>query len=600
LTYEQARQAFLDEAASLQQRTRDREARLEDHERVVAELQEHVRHLPLERERLQQSLETIHQQLRDLDQRRHEELETHERARQAAEAECRRLFAEHAEVRDALNRVRADAQQTLERLTHAHTAERARLEALANERDAQLREQAENHRTVQQAAQAALAQVEDDLRRTREASSSEIARIQHELGARVQELDLARSQCESLRTEADRVPPLQRQLEDSQEEDLRRFSQTPVAMCRCSRTGEVERVNPALMTLLGYPTADDPRSIDFADTVFGSSNELRWLIDRCLSTAATASIETTWKRQDGHRLVVRLVGLAASSESVEIVAEDMTARRALEQKLRRAQRMEAVGRLASEVATTCDQLLREVGRDGEQLLSRIGGDRALRRQAKEMLAEVSRAAGYLQQLADYGRKETSALEPAEVTRVLGDVQPALTRVAGDAVEIVFPTAAPPVYVDADAERVERILVNVANYARQRMPAGGRLKIDLETVTLDGTFIAEHPGVRPGAHALITVTEEKGPTDADRSIDLSPDPTDATASEPAPAKPAVDLGILLRLVGDCGGHLWLTADPPGNMVLKIHLPRHLPDEPTERQSPAARPDLGRTVARWFSS
>jgi hypothetical protein len=61
---------------------------------------------------------------------------------------------------------------------------------------------------------------------------------------------------------------------------------------------------------------------------------------------------------------------------------------------------------------------------------------------------------------------------------------------------------------------------------------------------------------------------------------------------------VDLGALLGLIGDCGGHLWMTAEPHGNMVLKIHLPARVPEAPTDARAPRPRADRGRAVARWF--
>jgi len=61
---------------------------------------------------------------------------------------------------------------------------------------------------------------------------------------------------------------------------------------------------------------------------------------------------------------------------------------------------------------------------------------------------------------------------------------------------------------------------------------------------------------------------------------------------------VDLGALLGLIGDCGGHLWMSAEPSGNMVLKIHLPARVSDAPADARAATPRPERGRAVARWF--
>ena len=118
--------------------------------------------------------------------------------------------------------------------------------------------------------------------------------------------------------------------------------------------------------------------------------------------------------------------------------EDITNLRALEEKLRQARPMEAVGRLATEVAGTCDNVLRDVSQDAQQWLATIDSDTALRHEGERLLHEVTRAAGFLRQLTVYGKKQATALEPIDVNRVLRDLEPVLKRVAGDDIELVLP------------------------------------------------------------------------------------------------------------------------------------------------------------------
>jgi hypothetical protein len=268
----------------------------------------------------------------------------------------------------------------------------------------------------------------------------------------------------------------------------------------------------------------------------------------------------------------------------------------LEERLRLAQRLEAVGRLASEVAVTCDNLLREVNQDGQHWLATIGGSAAVRHKGDLLLAEVMRAASFLRQFADYGKKQATALEPVDVTRVLRDLAPVLKSVAGDDIEVVLPKTSSPVTVDVDAERVERVLVNVAGYGRERMPSGGRLTIELGTVVSDAPFIAQYPNVRPGAHALITVTEAKRAAQSQWAAPLGDNRPGANVQAPLD-RPGVDLGALQGLIRDCGGHLWMTAEP-GNMELKIRLPQPVLTAPTDPRGPAAKSGRGRSMTRWL--
>ena len=90
------------------------------------------------------------------------------------------------------------------------------------------------------------------------------------------------------------------------------------------------------------------------------------------------------------------------------------------------------------------------------------------------------------------------------------------------------------------------------------------------MVVDGQFIAKHPNVRLGPHALITVKEirramPEGP------LGLRDEP--AVPSADTPPKAGVDLGALQALVSECHGHLWMTVEPAGDMIAKIHLPLH---------------------------
>jgi hypothetical protein len=598
----QTRRRFLELARALRRRTREQRARLEaqlnaeraDWARTLGARAEEIRRLQLERETLQHRLATIRQELhrlRTIDER----LQGSERARVASESELRRLSAEYDRVRQSLDQVRA-AFNTLERVASEHAVERARLEGVVADRDTQLSAGAGRHR----AAEDALARVEEHHRLTLEGSNRDIARLQREIDALRQELEATRSQADGLRSDAERVPVLQTQLDLSLKENRRQFERAPYGLCQFTRDGTITHVNQSLVSLLGYQSPDELLRVDFAATVFESAGDLRWLIERSTSTGATESIETIWMTRDRRRLSVRLQALTIADGPVEMAVEDSTNLRAVERRLRRAQRLEAVGRLASEVAVTCDALLRDVVQGVQRWLAGIDADAAVRSEAEQLLREVTRAAAFLLQFAVYGKNQINAHEPVSVQRVLHDLEPVLKRVAGDDIELVLPTTTAPAVVDVDAERVERVLVNVASYARERMPHGGRVNIDLATTVIDRRFVAKYPNVRPGPHVVITVTEVRNAARPGFALQPQPEPAASDPSESASDKPGVDLGALLGLIGDCGGHLWMAAEPSGNMILQIHLPKLAADDAdvTESAAPAARSDHGRQLAGRF--
>jgi len=570
VTAEQTRQRLVDQSAAVTAEMRDLEVRLTqelarevaEYEGQLEDLQTELGALNVERDGLRECLANSQTQLESLSRLHEDAKDNFERIRQAKEIELQRLADDHAAVRQTLEQVRADALQTLERLKSEHAEELALIKALVAERDRHLNDQAADHR-------------------------KQFEQLQSDLKTVTRNFEETRRHRDKLQIEADRVPPLTKRLDASRDESQRQFDESPIGILRCSETGELKDANRALIDTLGYRTVDELRALGSAASVFESSDDYRWFIK---NRETPSEIDWIWKKKDGSRLMMRLRALRISADVLDIVAENVTTLRAVEERLRQAQRLEAVGRLASEVADTCEILLRNVSRDGQQWLSTVASNTAQRQQGELILGDVTRAAGFLKQLSGYGAKQTSVRTAVDVNTVLRDLGPVLKRVAGDDIQLVLPKKVSALNLDVDADRVERILVNITAYGRERMPSsGGRLIFEFAQVAVDPDFLIKYPNVRPGAHALISVTKVRTPGPLAT--------TDARAIGARSERPGVDLGLLQALIDDCGGHLWMKAEPGGDMELKIHLPLR-PADPS-RTADVVR-SVGRSVSSWFQS
>lgn len=505
---------------------------------------------------------------------------------QLADVEAARdtLDAKLIEASNAIEQEVAARQSVEQTLAHARTA------ALDTERT--LRDDADvlRARTVEQRTQF-------DVQLAQE-------RLEHE--TRVAELEAARTaltrECDALRTsiasleqreaalqeEVQKMPGLLTQVEETRGDNERLFEHAAIAMFRCTRDGALIEANRACTTLVGRRTNDELHSVDFATAVFEAPHVLSWLIEQCVSSRVKESAETTWRRKDGARLFVRLSARATRPDVIEIVAEDLTRIRVLQERLGQAHRMEAVGRFASEVAITCGNLLEDIHQKGREWLVTAGCDGEARQHGDVLFDEVGRAAGFLQQLAECGDEQARTPMLVDLNTLVRDLEPVLKRVAGDDVEIQVRDSDASLNVDVGTERVERLLVNLASYGRERMPSGGRLKIELGTSMVDGAFAARHPNVRPGMHALITVTEIRRAT-----------ATRSASSKPS-QRPGVDMATLQELVSECGGHLWMKVQPLGDMIAKIHLPLLNPNDQPLARPVAVRSGRESLTARLFQS
>ncbi len=429
-----------------------------------------------------------------------------------------------------------------------------------------------------------------------EAGGRDLASVRQELDGLRRQLAAMRTHSAALRRQAGRVSLLEQQIDALHKKNRRQFERAPYGLLECTGEGSVTRLNHALARLLGYRGRGDLGRSDPVETIFESPADFRWLVEQTGQTGAAASVETALRTRDHRRLFVRLHS-ALDEGAMLIAVEDLTKLSAVEQRLREAERMEAVGRVASEVATTCDTLLREVSQDGRQWLDRFERDALVRQQGELLLGDVTRAAGFLRQFVVYGRKQITNVEPVSLQQVLRDLKPVLKRVLGDDIMLLLPKTVDRFEVDVDAERIERILVHLANYARERMPHGGRVRVQLAAAIVDSRFLASHPKVRPGAHVLMTITEIQGAVWPALPVPLRIiHPRRAEETRPVLDNPGMDLGPLVALISDLGGHFWMSAEPAGNMTLQIHLPTRTRDD--VESSEASWSGRSRHLPRWF--
>ena len=482
----------------------------------------------------------------------------------SAVASIERLTQQEAELRSELADVH-DARHTLEQFLAEARARAVEREQQFDVLFAQEQLEHESRLADMQESNRALAVERDALQQSLATTEARSQQLQESLAARVEAIEASRAESQRL------------------------FEQAGLAMFRCTREGALIDANRACTSLVGRRTLAELQGAQFPAAVFEAPNALFWLIERCLITRVKETVEAAWRRHDGGRLFVRVSARLSGSDVIEFAAEDLTRLRILEERLSQAHRMEAVGRLASEVAVTCRALLNDIHQNGREWLTTTTLPENSRRGGERLLDEVRRAAALMQELAECGDgQHTRTPMLVDLNTLIRDLEPVLKRVAGGDVEIQLQDISSPLNVDVATEQVERLLVNLASYGRGRMPSGGRLRIELGKVVVDRRFATKHPNVRLGLHALITVTEIKHAAPTDRR------------PQPRAQGPGVDFGTLQGLVSECGGHLWMKVHPLGEMIAKIRLPLSSPQEQSVPRGLATRGVRERLTTRLFQS
>src|SRR5205814_1776700 len=166
----------------------------------------------------------------------------------------------------------------------------------------------------------------------------------------------------------------------------------------------------------------------------------------------------------------------------EIFMEDVTERRALEQQLRQAQKMEAIGRLAGGIAHDFNNLLMVISGYTEFLLERLGPDPSLRGPAQEISNASQRATSLTRQLLAFSRKQMLAPKILDLNEVVTENLKMLTRMIGEDIDLVMVPTPTIGAVRADPGQIDQVIMNLAVNARDAMPEGGKLTIETSNVS----------------------------------------------------------------------------------------------------------------------
>jgi two-component system cell cycle sensor histidine kinase/response regulator CckA len=180
--------------------------------------------------------------------------------------------------------------------------------------------------------------------------------------------------------------------------------------------------------------------------------------------------------------------------------------RRLEEQLRQAQKMEAIGQLAGGVAHDFNNILTVIHGHASMLLSggALTGQPA--RSAQQIVQAAERAAALTRQLLTFSRRQVMQPRRLDVNGVVSNLSKMLGRILGEDITLQLSYSPQPALVQADASMVEQVLLNLAVNSRDAMPGGGQLAIRISVLELDEHALQPHPEARAGQFVCISVTD----------------------------------------------------------------------------------------------
>jgi PAS domain S-box-containing protein len=277
------------------------------------------------------------------------------------------------------------------------------------------------------------------------------------------------------------------------------------------------------------------------------------------------------------------------------VAAAVAEREQAEAALRQAQKMEAVGQLTGGIAHDFNNLLQIITGNLELLQRALPADQArLHRAVGNALTGSRRAAGLTQRLLAFSRRQPLDPKPIDLRQLLLGMTELLQRTLGETIHLQTVQGAGVWRVEVDQNQLESAIINLALNARDAMPSGGKLTLEVSNAEIDHAYAAVNSEVRPGQYVLLSVS--------DTGTGMTPEIL-GRAFEPFFTTKEVGRGSGLGLsmvygfIRQSGGHAKIYSEEGHGTTVKLYLPRLLGEPaadpaPAERASPGG--DAGETI------
>ncbi len=248
---------------------------------------------------------------------------------------------------------------------------------------------------------------------------------------------------------------------------------------------------------------------------------------------------------------------------------DVTEQKLLEERLRRSQRMEAMGLVAGSVAHDFNNLLTVIAGYGERLRIDPSLDESLAPKVEQILIAAKRAASLTHQLLAFGRRQVLRAQALDLNRMIGEMEALLVRTLGENVRVTVRQAKDLGCVRADRGQIEQVLLNLVVNARDAMPTGGSLT--LETFEIDGGESQGEglPPLAPGRHVGIRIRDTGHGMDAP-TLERIFDPFFST--KPAHKGTGLGLASVYGIIKQSGGQIRAESEPGRGTTFVIYLPR----------------------------
>jgi hypothetical protein len=335
--------------------------------------------------------------------------------------------------------------------------------------------------------------------------------------------------------------------------------------------GRFLTVNPALSVMLGYDSPDELVGMS-ASSLLVEGSRLADLQRQLGHQRQFTGEEEVWRRRTGESIRVRLSGRIIdlpgfNLPGVEVIVEDVTERRHLEDQLRQVQKMEAIGRLAGGIAHDFNNLLTAILGYSALLRERVTQP-DLVSDVEEIRKAGERASTLTRQLLTFSRKQ--ALEPRtiDLNTLVANLEKMLRRIIGEDIRLETALSPSVGLVRADPGQLEQVVINLVVNARDAMASGGVLSLQTAMTTLPSEFLGTSGEDPSPSYVVLTVTDTGCGMPADvRARMFEPF---FTTKEPGRGT-GLGLSTVYGIVAQNRGHIAVDTEPQRGTTVRVYLP-----------------------------
>ncbi len=267
------------------------------------------------------------------------------------------------------------------------------------------------------------------------------------------------------------------------------------------------------------------------------------------------------------------------------IHNDVTEKKRLEDQLRHAQKMEAIGTLAGGIAHDFNNILTAIIGYGTLLQLKIPANDALRSYVDQILTSTERAASLTQSLLAFSRKQPMHFKTVDLVALVERAQKLLSRLIGEDIDIKIVANRTPVMIKADIGQIEQVLMNLAANARDAMPKGGLLTIETTIADLNAEFIRTYGYGKVGTYGLLHVSDT-GTGMEEMTLKRIFEPFYTTKE--VGKGTGLGLSIVYGIIKQHGGYINASSEPGKGTTFMLYVP--LISAPLEDALPAEPDDL----------